>query len=429
MSDTDTEYILVTEYFHPETASTGQLMTDLAVGLQERGLDLTVYTGQPNYHSGENEKQPRTTTHEGVTVKRIRAPQIRQSSMPRRLYNWAAFTVVMACTLIISRADRDREVIFVSCPPFLPTVMWLVCRVRRWEYTYIAYDLYPDEPVELGYIDRGGLFPRIWARLDRYMLLGAKHVISLGPTMSERLSRNAGPRFDDEKVSVIHNWADGEHIEPMRKDENWFSEKHGLVAPFTVLYSGNIAYFHDLETLVEAATAFEGEPVRFLIIGEGDNKQAIIDLAEQLGVRGDTVQFLPYQPWDDLPYSLTCADVSLVAVKKGFEGVVVSSKLYTAMATGQPVLGIAQPHDDESRTIDAFDAGNHVPQGDVEGVVEAIERWRTDPELLAQQGRNARAAFERRFTKDHSIDEYYRLLTDEEAPQPAERETAESIAA
>jgi glycosyltransferase involved in cell wall biosynthesis len=99
------------------------------------------------------------------------------------------------------------------------------------------------------------------------------------------------------------------------------------------------------------------------------------------------------------------------------------------MAAGQPVLGIAQPYDDESRIIDAFDAGNHVSQSDVEGVVEAIERWRTDPELLAQQGRNARAAFERRFTKDHSIDEYYWLLTDEKAPQPAERETAESVAA
>ena len=47
MANTNKEYVLVTEYFHPDTASTGQLMTDLAVGLQERGLDMTVVTGQP----------------------------------------------------------------------------------------------------------------------------------------------------------------------------------------------------------------------------------------------------------------------------------------------------------------------------------------------------------------------------------------------
>jgi glycosyltransferase involved in cell wall biosynthesis len=422
MSDSETEYVLLTEYFHPDTASTGKLMTDLAVGLRERGLDITVYTGQPNYHSGANERQPRETAHEGVPVTRIRVPQIRQSSMPRRLYNWVAFTVWMACTLLVSRTDREREVIFVSCPPFLPVAMWIVCRLRGWEYTYIAYDLYPDEPVELGYLERGGLAHRVWARLDRYMLLDAKHVVSLGPTMSDRLRHNGGPRFDDGKVAVIHNWADEDFIEPMAKEENWFSEEYDLVDRFTVLYSGNIAHFHDLETLVEAVAAFEDEPVRLLVIGEGDNKRTVVDLAERLGIRGDTVQFLPYQPWEDLPYSLTAGDVSVVAVKEGFEGIVVSSKLYTSMAAGEPVLAIAQSHDDESRIVDAFDAGSHVAQGDVDGVVEAIEQWRTNPELVARQGRNAREAFEHRFTRDRSIDEYYRLLAADETgtePQPA----------
>ena len=51
MADANKEYVLVTEYFHPDTASTGQLMTDLAVGLEERGLDMIVLTGQSNYHS------------------------------------------------------------------------------------------------------------------------------------------------------------------------------------------------------------------------------------------------------------------------------------------------------------------------------------------------------------------------------------------
>jgi hypothetical protein len=33
--------------------------------------------------------------------------------------------------------------------------MWLVCRIRGWNYTYIVYDLYPDQPVELDYIPEG----------------------------------------------------------------------------------------------------------------------------------------------------------------------------------------------------------------------------------------------------------------------------------
>lgn len=413
MASSDKEYVLVTEYFHPDTASTGQLMTDLAVGLQERGLDMTVYTGQPNYHSGENEKQPRESTYQDVRIKRVRAPQVRQSSLPRRLFNWGVFTAWMFVTLLVSRSDRDREVVFVSNPPFLPVAMWLVCRLRGWDYTYIVYDLYPDQPVELDHIREDGLIDSGWSYLNKRAFLGAKHIVALGPVMKDRISAQAGPTVDEDKITIIHNWEDEGFIEPMDKADNWFSQEHDLVEPFTVLYSGNIAEFHDLETLVKVAAEFEDENVRFLIIGEGDNKQTIVDLAERLGIRGETVQFLPYQPWDDLPYSLTSADVSVVTVKKGFEGVCVSSKLYTAMAAGMPILGIVQPDDDEARIIDAFDAGIHAEQGDVDGIIEAIETWRSDPEYCKEQRQNARAAFEEYFTKEHSIDRYSRLLNGE----------------
>jgi glycosyltransferase involved in cell wall biosynthesis len=412
MGSTETEYVLVSEYFHPDTASTGQLMTDLAVGLEARGLDMTVYTGQPNYHSGENEKQPRVSTHEGVLVKRIRAPQLRQSSLPRRLFNWFVFTGWMFVALLASSAEKDRELIVLSNPPMLPPAMWLVCKLRGWDYTYIVYDLYPDQPVELGYIPEDSVVENVWSRLNARAFGGAEHIVALGPVMRDRIAENAGPGFDSEKITIIHNWEDEEFIEPVPKEENWFSEEHGLVERFTVLYSGNIGEFHDLETVVEAAAAFENEDVQVLIIGEGDNKDAIVNRAEALGLRGDTVRFLPYQPWDDLPYSLTSGDVSIVTVNEGFEGICVSSKLYSAMAAGMPVLGIAQPYDDEARIIDSFDAGMHVPQGDTDGVIEAIDTWKDDAELVDEQGRNARRAFEQRFTKDQSVDRYYRLLTD-----------------
>lgn len=428
MSSAEKEYVLVTEYFHPDTASTGQLMTDLAVGLQERGLDMTVYTGQPNYHSGENEKQPRVSTHESVLVTRIRAPQVRQSSLPRRLFNWFVFTGWMFATLLVSRADGERELIVLSNPPMLPPAMWLVCKLRGWDYTYIVYDLYPDQPVELGYITEGGAIDRIWTWFNAKAFQGAKHIVALGPVMRDRITENAGSSFDPEKITIIHNWEDEDFIEPIPKEENWFSKEHDLVDPFTVLYSGNIGEFHDLETVVEAAAAFEDEDVRFLIIGEGDNKENIVNLAEDLGIRGDTVQFLPYQPWDDLPYSLTSGDVSIVTVNEGFEGVCVSSKLYSAMAAGMPILGITQPYDDEARIIDAFDAGIHVPQEGVEGVVDAVRTWKENPELVEDQGINARQAFEQRFTKDQSVDRYYRLLTEGDVPEQAMQAPTEAAA-
>jgi glycosyltransferase involved in cell wall biosynthesis len=419
MTESETEYVLVTEYFHPDTASTGQLMTDLAVGLQDRGLDMTVYTGQPNYHSGENRRQPTRSTHEGVDVRRIRAPQLRQSSFLRRGINWIVFTVWMVVRLLVSRQEGERELVFVSNPPFLPVAMWAVCRLRGWEYTYIVYDLYPDFTVERGYVREGGLVETVWRALNEYVFGEAKHVVALGPVMKDRIVSSAGQHFDASKVAIIHNWEDGEFIRPREKSNNWFAQEHGTVAPFTLLYSGNIGENHDLKTVVEAVARLDANlDVKLLIIGEGDKKEEIVGLAESHGLRGSRVEFLPYQPLEDLPYSLTAGDVSIVTVQEGLEGVCVSSKLYTAMAAGMPILVVAQPNDDEARIVRTVDAGINVRQGDADAVVDAIETWTTTPSLVAKQGANARDAFENQFTEERAIDRYYDLLADHRSVSP-----------
>lgn len=412
MKQNEKSFLLITEYFHPDTATTGQLMTDLAVGLQERGLDMMVYTGQPNYHSGENKKQPRVSTHKGVLVKRIRAPQVRQSSFIRRGFNWVVFTVWMFVALLMSQPDKERELLFVSNPPFLPIAMWFVCVLRGWSYTFIVHDLYPDMAVEPGYLKRGGIVDRTWSHLHSYVFQSAKNVVALGPVMRDHIREKAGDGFDADKLTIIHNWEEKDFITPTEKANNWFSQRHDLVDKLGIVYSGNIGDNHDLETVVRAATAFENEAVKFLIIGEGDKKQDIVKLAGKLDLDEETIEFLPYQDLDDLPYSLTCGDISIVSVSEGMRGVCVSSKIYTALAAGQPILVISHPDDDEARIVNRYDAGIQVRQGDVEGVVSAIETWKNDPALVAEQGRNAREAFENNFTKEHSITKYYHLLTE-----------------
>jgi glycosyltransferase involved in cell wall biosynthesis len=409
---TDREYLLVTEYFHPDTASTGVLMTDLAVGLRERRLDVSVLTGQPNYHSGDNERQPRRSVHRGVPVSRARVPLVRQTSLVRRLYNWVAFTLWVSAVLLLSRPapGRERHLVFVSNPPFLPVALWVVARVRGWSYTYVVYDLYPDNLVALGMLS-DGLIARLWSGLHRRALRRAESVVALGPAMKARLVGLAGAGFDPGRVVVVHNWQDETFVVPRAKADNWFAREHDLVDRFTVTYSGNMGTFHDLDTLVRAAARVEDPDVHFLLVGEGDNRRHVVSLAADLGLGPDRITFLPYQDWADIPYSLTASDAMVVTVQAGFEGLCVSSKLYTAMATGRPVLCIAAPDADEARIVAGFDAGVAVPQGDAAGVVDAVAAWRADPERHARQGDNARAAFEERFTRDRSVDRYHTLLT------------------
>jgi glycosyltransferase involved in cell wall biosynthesis len=411
MTDRDREYVLVTEYFHPETAATGQLLTDLAVGLKERGLDVSVYTGQPNYHGKEHGREPSTSVYEGVPVHRIRAPQLQQSSTLRRGFNWVVFSIWMFVRLLLSSPDGERELLVVSNPPSLPPVVWLVCRIHGWEYTYIVHDIYPDIASAAGYFAEGGLCYRLWTVIQRQSLGDSRRVVALGPAMRERLLRLGGDQLAPEQVEIVHNWADETVLQPREKANNWFAKREDLVDTFTVLYSGNIGINHDLETAVRAAARLKDDPVTFLIIGDGDRKEQVRALAERTGVAEGTVRFLPYQDRKDLPYTLTAGDVSLVTVSEGMKGLCVSSKLYTSLAAGTPILVIAEPGDDEATVVEQHDAGIHVTQGDVAGVVDAVTGWMENPVLVEQQGKNARTALENNYTKARAIDEYYELLT------------------
>lgn len=418
------EYLLLTDYFHPESVSTGRLMTELAVGLRERGLDLTVYTSQPSNHGETSEKVPRHTTHKGVPVKRVRSPQIQRTSKIRHLAEWILFPIVVFCTLVMDRPSGDRELIVVSNPPLLPLFAWALCRLRGWEMTYIIHDLWPDIGVNFGYYSESGMLNRVWSAVHRAVVRDSANLIVLGPAMKEYVREQVCPSITDEQITVIHNWEDQESIRPISKHENWFSEQHGLRDQFTVVYSGNINDSHDLETVVNAAEHLD-EDVHVLIIGEGLKKDELISLAKQSNVCEDTVTFLPYQPVETLPYSLTCGDVTLVTKTENV-GLAVSCKVYTSLATGQPVLCLAEAHSDEARIVQRANAGIQVSPGDIDGVINAIERWRRNPDLVSEQGQNARHEFETRYTKRDAIDQYYDVLTSTESSNTVDPSVQES---
>lgn len=404
----DTEFVLVTERFHPDTTSrTGQLMTDLAAGLQERGLDVAVRTRRMR----SSETASNGERLNGLNIKRVPLPEVSGSSVFHRAFNWVTFVLFVSISLLTDRPKKNREIIFVSHPAILPPALWVVCKLRGWEYTYIVYDFYPDAAVELGYLTDGGVVHTAWSRINLRLLPEAKHIVALGPVMRDRLVHSCRGALGYEDVTTIHNWDEEGFIVPRSKSDNWFSKKHDLVDAFTLVYAGNIGEFHDLETVIRAATAFDRDDVEIFIIGEGDKKESIVELAEDLDVLGKTVTVLPYQPYEDVPYTLTAGDATIVAVNEGFKGLCVSSKLYSSLAAGQPVLVVSSADDDEARIVEAFDAGTQVTPGDTDAVVSTIRRWQLMPELVDRQGTNARDAFEEHFTRDQSVDRYYNMLT------------------
>lgn len=400
---------VLTEYFHPEGAATARLLTDLAVELTD-AFDVEVLTGRPGYHPADrNRSVPRESIHEGVAVRRVRSTRFDKDRLPLRLLNWLTFLVAVTARLL--RGSRE-VVLVVSNPPVLPLAAWVGKRLHGTPYVYLVHDLYPEFPVALGLLDPDGVVARLWGRLAGALYRDADRVVVLGESMRERVTERMAddPTFDPGSVVVIHNWEDPAFVAPKPKVESDVARESGTVDPFTLVYSGNVGRFHELETAVDAVARLEreGRAVRFLVVGEGARKADLERYVRREGI--DAVEFLPFQPLERVPEILTAGDATLVGVRPEVAGACVSSKLYPSLAAGRPVLATVGADDDVRRVVESCDCGAWIEPGDDERAAAVLRSWMDEPDRASRLGANARRCLEERFARERAVSAYRELL-------------------
>jgi colanic acid biosynthesis glycosyl transferase WcaI len=87
---------------------------------------------------------------------------------------------------------------------------------------------------------------------------------------------------------------------------------------------------------------------------------------------------------------MMAGDLHIVTVRRGLEGVVVPSKLYSILAAGRPVLAVAAAASDAARIVVESGCGLAADPDDPGAVAAAIRELRSDPARLAEMGRRAR---------------------------------------
>lgn len=329
----------------------------------------------------------------GVTV--WTAPAYDNSSLKSRARTWAAY--MARATVDAARIRGEKPVVFLaSNPPMLPALGLALNLVRGWPYVVQVLDVYPDVLVSQGLVGENNPGVHAFGALDRAVYARAHAVTTLGPVMAETLAKYMPAGVN---AQVFRTWTDVGAMTPRPKEENWFAKEHGLVEPLVVMYSGNLGLTHDLGGLFEAARLLEGEEaegkraVRLLVVGNAERlKEQDPSLAQRKSVR-----FLPFQPEEVVPYSLSAADVGVVALGKGIAGISMPSKTYPLMAAGCAVLGVGFGGDDVQRVIEEHRCGLYARADRPEEIAAAIRRFREDPEFLGECKRNARAAAERHF--------------------------------
>ncbi len=365
------------------------MLSDLAFFLSARGYQVHVITGKHGYDERTG-TLPQIESVQNVTVHRVWSTRNGYRSLIHKMSNYMTF-YISAAWFLRRIAGKGDIVIAKTDPPLMSVAAGRVARRHGARLVNWIQDLFPEIAVSSGIRGVNGAFANWLQRMRNNSLNRAEVNVVLGEKMRTRLLQEG---VASKQIRIIHNWADGDSIQPQTSEYNPLREEWGLAGKFVVGYSGNLGRAHEIETLLGAAEALRHDPdIYFLFVGGGS-------LLEQLKVEVEkrslqNFVFQPYQPRELMSQNLAASDVHLTILRPELEGLIVPSKIYGILAAGRATLFIGDRDGEVARILQEGDAGVTVQDGDA--LVQQINHMKTNPAELARMGWNARAIFDERY--------------------------------
>lgn len=298
--------------------SSGYLMIDIVNEFKESYEERVLITGFLN---------PRNNALE-INVKVEQIISYNRSSFIKRMISWTVG--FLKALWLIKTKYRKADLFLVSNPPFT-TFIPLFCSNP---YKLLIYDIYPDALVEFKYLKKEALLTKWWINVNNKVFNKAQKVYTLTEGMHKRII-NYTPK---EKIKIVPIWTDNEFLKPIDKQTNPFTKQQKWEDKFVVMYSGNLGKSHPVEMMVELAKSCTNPKIHFVIIGGGDKYKEIEKaIAESPAL---PISIMPWLPTEQIPLSLSAADVGVVTLGKEAIDLSIPSKTFNILSVGKPIISI-----------------------------------------------------------------------------------------
>src|SRR5215469_10445605 len=221
--------LAINQFFWPDSAATGQLLTDLTELIDPKLHEVTVVCGVPDYGAIDAACPPR------VQIVRLGNVGFSRGKI-RRLVSYA--TLFWAAAI---RALREKPdiVLTLTTPPLICLLGTVLKRLRGSRHFIWEMDVYPDIAVDLDFLGAGSFLTRLIGSFADFSRNRADGIIALGEDMKARLVARG---ISTNKIRVAENWADGCEILPCPFEQG----------PLTIHYSGTFGLAHEEYTIKEA---------------------------------------------------------------------------------------------------------------------------------------------------------------------------------
>lgn len=272
----------------------------LAKALVDNGIETVVITT----HNGTGEIRE---TVDGIDVHYLPIPYDNKFGFYRRTRSFLQY-VVSSVRAVSSHTDAD-VCYAISVPLTIGLASLWIKRKYKIPYVFEVGDLWPDAPVDLGFI-KNPVFARMLFQLEEKIYKKAKSVVALSPAIESAIQK----KVPGKTIHLIPNMADTEFFVPERKNPVLI-EKFGVNNNFVVSYIGALGFANGLDYFLECARASEKAklPVTFLLCGEGAMKENLKRSAEVLQL--SNLLFIPFQNRDGVRDVLNVTDAVFICYR------------------------------------------------------------------------------------------------------------------
>ncbi len=190
------------------------------------------------------------------------------------------------------------------------------------------------------------------------------------------------------KLGVLYNGAYTQFFTPQPPPAD-------VGPPFVVGFVGSFQPSMGTDVIVKAARLCQDLPVKWVLIGEGDDKPEAQELAQGL----NNVEFTGWVEYETLPARMGQMHILLgifgTTRKTDF---VIPNKIFEAMAVARPLIT-------QKATAYADNAGTSqvigwVDRGDEQALADKVREWVANPQDLPERGQATRELFDQYFGDD-----------------------------
>ena len=323
--------LIVSQYFWPEHF----LINDIAKILVERGHEVFVLTGKPNYPRGQIFKGYDYFTISEQTINNIhviRVPIIpRFSSYFTLLLNYVSFVISAIIFGSWKLKNRKFEAIFVfgNSPIFQAIPAIFFAKIFKKPISIWIQDLWPESLSAIKFTNN-----KYVLNLIKIIVKFIYSNVDLILIQSKGFYKKINKLNKTTQIKYLPNFYLEESLKSRydKKYDKFFKTK------FIFIFAGNLGKAQSLDTLIDAAYLLRNKSdINFILIGDGSEKRNLMDKVDKLNL--ENIIFIEQQSSKVISSFLQKASALIVTL--GDEEVLnltIPSKIQAYLHSSKPII-------------------------------------------------------------------------------------------